>query len=358
MKEENSSEEEIRITRSELEEIIDRRVEQKLKEEKETEKHQPQELSRRKFLKMAGLGAGAIGLTSATSALNFSPLGGGASKQSYSSGSGLDLSNQKFSLDESYSADWTTLQTFESGIDSARRITAKDDSFREHFQIERNANTAEFTVTAVTPSSSSANGSLAFLIEEDNLFSVQDGYMVLTYDDNRDNVELFNRNAGANEFYAYIHEDNANLLNHNDLSTISSDDHHEKYTDTEAVSAVNSENSLSVNISGDADTVDGNHANDFASFSTNSPQDVSSSRSKGTTYTNNSNNPLFVSVSLSSTFDGGEDGHIEVDGVIVDTMQSNSNNDGRVQAVVPPNSTYSVTSEFGQEIPTWIEYQI
>jgi hypothetical protein len=41
-------------------------------------------------------------------------------------------------------------------------------------------------------------------------------------------------------------------------------DLHSKYTDSEAVSAVNGEGSLSVNISGDADTVDGNHASAFA----------------------------------------------------------------------------------------------
>ena len=97
---ENSSEEEISVTRSELEEIIDRRVEQKLKqkEEKETVKNQNQELTRRKFLKMAGLGAGALGLSSATSALSFSPLGsgGGASKQKLSEvlSEGNDVNNQ------------------------------------------------------------------------------------------------------------------------------------------------------------------------------------------------------------------------------------------------------------------------
>ncbi|QLG30186.1 DUF2793 domain-containing protein (plasmid) [Halorarum halophilum] len=40
--------------------------------------------------------------------------------------------------------------------------------------------------------------------------------------------------------------------------------HHAKYTDTEAVAAVNAETTLSVDISGDADTVDGQHASAFA----------------------------------------------------------------------------------------------
>jgi len=52
-------------------------------------------------------------------------------------------------------------------------------------------------------------------------------------------------------------------ISHDNLADISTDDHHTKYTDTEAVNAVNAETTLSVNISGDADTVDGNNADDF-----------------------------------------------------------------------------------------------
>lgn len=52
--------------------------------------------------------------------------------------------------------------------------------------------------------------------------------------------------------WAYIHE--------NDV-----DAHHSRYTGAEAVSAVNAETSLSVNITGDADTVDGFHASDLGS---------------------------------------------------------------------------------------------
>lgn len=58
----------------------------------------PEKVDRRKFLKLAGLGAGALGLTSATSALTFSPLGGGggASKQKLSEvlTQGNDVSGQ------------------------------------------------------------------------------------------------------------------------------------------------------------------------------------------------------------------------------------------------------------------------
>lgn len=45
--------------------------------------------------------------------------------------------------------------------------------------------------------------------------------------------------------------------NHNDLSNIKKSDHHNKYTNSEAVNAVNAETNLSVNIDGDSDTVDG-----------------------------------------------------------------------------------------------------
>jgi hypothetical protein len=44
-----------------------------------------------------------------------------------------------------------------------------------------------------------------------------------------------------------------------------------KYTDTEAVSAVNAETSLSVDISGDADTLDGNHAADLSGIQSGDP---------------------------------------------------------------------------------------
>jgi hypothetical protein len=52
-------------------------------------------------------------------------------------------------------------------------------------------------------------------------------------------------------------------VDHADLSNIAADDHHAKYTDAEAVSAVNAETTLSVDISGDADTVDGIEAADL-----------------------------------------------------------------------------------------------
>lgn len=53
-------------------------------------------------------------------------------------------------------------------------------------------------------------------------------------------------------------------ISHASLGSITADDHHTRYTDAEAVAAVNAETSLSVDITGDADTVDGQHASAFA----------------------------------------------------------------------------------------------
>jgi len=50
---------------------------------------------------------------------------------------------------------------------------------------------------------------------------------------------------------------------HSDISSVNPDDHHTKYTDAEAVSAVNNETTLNVDISGDAATVGGQSVNDF-----------------------------------------------------------------------------------------------
>jgi len=56
-------------------------------------------------------------------------------------------------------------------------------------------------------------------------------------------------------------------VDHANLSNIGADDHHAKYTDGEAVSAVNAETTLTVDISGDADTLDGEDATSFVSVS-------------------------------------------------------------------------------------------
>lgn len=48
-------------------------------------------------------------------------------------------------------------------------------------------------------------------------------------------------------------------------------DTHDRYTDSEAVSAVNSETTLSVDISGDADTVDGKNADELGGIDEGDP---------------------------------------------------------------------------------------
>ena len=48
------------------------------------------------------------------------------------------------------------------------------------------------------------------------------------------------------------------------VTSIGSSDHHSRYTDSEAVAAVNGETLLTVNIAGDANSVDGLDSTDFA----------------------------------------------------------------------------------------------
>lgn len=57
--------------------------------------------------------------------------------------------------------------------------------------------------------------------------------------------------------HASAFADSGHAHAHSELTSVGSSDHHTKYTNSEAVSAVNSESTLSVNVSGNADTVDG-----------------------------------------------------------------------------------------------------
>lgn len=60
---------------------------------------------------------------------------------------------------------------------------------------------------------------------------------------------------------------NSTSIAHGDLSDSPSSAHHTRYADSEAVTAVNNETSLNVDISGDSDTLDGQHATSFAQSS-------------------------------------------------------------------------------------------
>ena len=82
-------------------------------------------------------------------------------------------------------------------------------------------------------------------------------------------------------------------------------------------------------------------------------QNVTASRALSTTYTNSTNKPILISITVS----GGNDNlttTLTVDGVAVARV-SNSNQYGQVKNisyVIPPSSTYSVT---GSPITLWTE---
>ena len=57
--------------------------------------------------------------------------------------------------------------------------------------------------------------------------------------------------------------------NHDELTNVGSSDHHSRYTDSETVAAVNGETSLAVDITGDADTVDGQNYSDIQNWVNN-----------------------------------------------------------------------------------------
>lgn len=67
----------------------------------------------------------------------------------------------------------------------------------------------------------------------------------------------WNSHVSHQKGHASEHESGGNQeITHNNLS-INSDDHHSKYTDSEAVTAVESAGTVNADISGDADSVDG-----------------------------------------------------------------------------------------------------
>jgi hypothetical protein len=87
-------------------------------------------------------------------------------------------------------------------------------------------------------------------------------------DDGADDLELVNDSitVGGN----VVSLGGSTAISHGDLSDAPTSAHHAKYTDSEAVSAVNAKNSLNVSISGDAggdaDTVDGKHYTDIQNW--------------------------------------------------------------------------------------------
>ena len=69
--------------------------------------------------------------------------------------------------------------------------------------------------------------------------------------------------------FADAFADTGHNHNHDELTNVGSSDHHSRYTDSEAVVAVNDQTSLAVDITGDADTVDGQNYSDIQNWVNN-----------------------------------------------------------------------------------------
>jgi hypothetical protein len=118
-------------------------------------------------------------------------------------------------------------------------------------------------------------------------------------DDGADDLELVNDSVtvGGN----VVSLGGSTAISHGDLSDAPASAHHAKYTDSEAVSAVNAKNSLNVDISGDADTVDGKDSSQLGSGASDGGTEIVSPATDFNFTTN-----------LSVTDDG--DGTVTIDG--------------------------------------------
>lgn len=72
-------------------------------------------------------------------------------------------------------------------------------------------------------------------------------------------------------------------------------------------------------------------------------QDVSSSRASGATYTNTTNRPIFISIYSNTGQSYGKAVTLLVNDVRVGYMDTASNDDAQLTAIIPPNSKYSVS---------------
>jgi hypothetical protein len=86
-------------------------------------------------------------------------------------------------------------------------------------------------------------------------------------DDGADDLELVNDSVtvGGN----VVSLGGSTAISHGDLSDAPASAHHAKYTDSEAVIAVNNETTLNVDISGDAETLDGKEYSDIQTWVNN-----------------------------------------------------------------------------------------
>lgn len=84
-------------------------------------------------------------------------------------------------------------------------------------------------------------------------------------------------------------------------------------------------------------------------------QNVTGSRSGGTTYTNNTGKPIMVSVNTNSTVNNITTTTLTVDGLAVSSNGSQGGNLNGVTAIVPAGSTYSVSIGAGGSLNSWFE---
>lgn len=84
-------------------------------------------------------------------------------------------------------------------------------------------------------------------------------------------------------------------------------------------------------------------------------QDVTGSRSGGTTYTNSTGRPIMVSVNTSSTTNTITTTTLTVAGLAVASNGSQGGNTNGVTAIVPDGATYSVSIGSGGSLSGWFE---
>ena len=83
-------------------------------------------------------------------------------------------------------------------------------------------------------------------------------------------------------------------------------------------------------------------------------QDVTATRTSGSTYTNNTGRPISVCVTF--TQGSGGTAFVNVSGVVIGSMQlSNASNFAPISFLVPSGATYSVTFTGPMTVRTWVE---
>lgn len=84
-------------------------------------------------------------------------------------------------------------------------------------------------------------------------------------------------------------------------------------------------------------------------------QDVTGSRSGGSTYTNSTGRPIMVSVNTNSTTNTVTTTTLTVAGLAVSSNGSQGGNTNGVTAIVPSGATYSVSIGSGSTLSGWFE---